>query len=477
MRGSRWTVIQLAALLFYALGAWSDARAQSGVLRGSVFDSIARRPLADAVLQVVRTDPGANEPARTVRSDSEGRFEIAGLAAGRYAVGFQHPVLIAVGLESPLVALEQGADTSSIRLFVPSAQTVRRLLCTDSHDIEHNALLMGSVQRIHGAGPVAGASIVLRWFEMTLVKGKLVTAAIDRTAITDDLGVFRICGLPDDTNVQLRVSDDGMRTVEGVVATALDDLWMHEIRLAPMTATTGTGVITGRVTAADGPLGAGRARIAALGIEAPIANGAFTLANLPEGTWIVDVTAIGYEAVQQWANVMEHTPTALRLVMAKKAQTLEAVNVVGKAGHDVKVLQGIQERSRVSAGTMILPGNWVLETALQPSDVVRVARGFTIKSETRVEGRPYMTAGGKLMPCQSRETDIPNNRRSTGEIDGKEVAVYVDGERWWGGLTTVNEALRAREILAAEAYPEVSSAPFLWRTNDACAVIAFWTKR
>ena len=34
----------------------------------------------------------------------------------------------------------------------------------------------------------------------------------------------------------------------------------------------------------------------------------------------------------------------------------------------------------------------------------------------------------------------------------------------------------APAILAIEAYPDVLSAPFLWRTNDACAVVAYWTK-
>jgi hypothetical protein len=33
------------------------------------------------------------------------------------------------------------------------------------------------------------------------------------------------------------------------------------------------------------------------------------------------------------------------------------------------------------------------------------------------------------------------------------------------------------DVLAVEAYPDVLSAPAQWRTNDACAVIAFWTRR
>jgi hypothetical protein len=41
----------------------------------------------------------------------------------------------------------------------------------------------------------------------------------------------------------------------------------------------------------------------------------------------------------------------------------------------------------------------------------------------------------------------------------------------------VNSLIPPGDVLAVEAYPDVTSAPLLWRTNDACAVVAFWTKR
>lgn len=59
----------------------------------------------------------------------------------------------------------------------------------------------------------------------------------------------------------------------------------------------------------------------------------------------------------------------------------------------------------------------------------------------------------------------------------KMVVVYLDGARFRGGLEALNNAVPMRQILAVEAYPDAASSPFLWRTKDACAVIAVWTKR
>jgi hypothetical protein len=59
----------------------------------------------------------------------------------------------------------------------------------------------------------------------------------------------------------------------------------------------------------------------------------------------------------------------------------------------------------------------------------------------------------------------------------KFIAVYLDGGRLPGGLESINRMVPPSDILAIEAYPDVVSAPFIWRTNDACAVIAYWTKK
>jgi hypothetical protein len=53
----------------------------------------------------------------------------------------------------------------------------------------------------------------------------------------------------------------------------------------------------------------------------------------------------------------------------------------------------------------------------------------------------------------------------------------VDGERLRGGFAALNGFVPMKDILAIETYPDVTSAPFIWRSGDACAVIAVWTSK
>ena len=59
----------------------------------------------------------------------------------------------------------------------------------------------------------------------------------------------------------------------------------------------------------------------------------------------------------------------------------------------------------------------------------------------------------------------------------KTLVVYLNGLRVVGGLAGLRAAVTMRDILAVEAYQDISSAPVEWRTNDACAVLAIWSSR
>src|SRR2546429_4177549 len=75
----------------------------TGVLRGVVYDSlISAAPLEGAEVWI----EGTNRAART---DGLGRFELAALAAGRYRLTFDHPVLDSTGLAAPPVVVDGAA--------------------------------------------------------------------------------------------------------------------------------------------------------------------------------------------------------------------------------------------------------------------------------------------------------------------------------------------------------------------------------
>jgi hypothetical protein len=101
---------------------------------------------------------------------------------------------------------------------------------------------------------------------------------------------------------------------------------------------------------------------------------------------------------------------------------------------------------------------------------VRAARGFMYKNPTMICARLGCVTGG----CELGATHLPPQ---PSEGSQKTIALYVDGERLRGGLAALNDFVPVKDILAIETYPDVMSAPFIWRSNDACAVIAVWTKK
>jgi hypothetical protein len=220
---------------------------------------------------------------------------------------------------------------------------------------------------------------------------------------------------------------------------------------------------------------AGTAAIGELRYEASLSAGVDTLRDIPEGTWSVLIRALGYapRTVMMVAAPSSTQRTVVTVRMTALVPTLDAINVIAR--RDQRVLDDIDERMRVAAGTLIKAGDPFLATASFSSDAIRAGRGFIWKGPTRIEtGRPVSTRGGsKRCASTSSNTPLP----AAGPVQGRmEIAIYLDGSRVPGGLETLNNMIQPDDILAIETYPEVLSAPFLWRTPDACAVVAFWTR-
>lgn len=93
--------------------------------------------------------------------------------------------------------------------------------------------------------------------------------------------------------------------------------------------------------------------------------------------------------------------------------------------------------------------------AQRVTDLLSAARGFTVVGPTDVRARST----------------------TTGERCRK-IGVYVNGVRAIEGIEALDATARPDQVLAVEAYPDLMSAPFEWRTGDGtCAVVAMWTRR
>src|SRR5438045_7048710 len=118
----RATVRQTLVTTGVALLVTARAGAQgSALLRGVVYDSlISAGPLEGAEVWVEGTN-------RTARTDAAGRFELTALAAGRYKLTFDHPVLDSAGLAAPPVVVDVVAGrATAVSLATPGPATVHR---------------------------------------------------------------------------------------------------------------------------------------------------------------------------------------------------------------------------------------------------------------------------------------------------------------------------------------------------------------
>ncbi|MEP6732464.1 MAG: carboxypeptidase-like regulatory domain-containing protein [bacterium] len=450
----RWRVLLLLGFMAAPLRGQLPASKPMRVVSGVVFDSIANAPLAGAVVQAALVDS-------TVRvfsavADADGRFRIAGLPAGRFAIGFQHNALYALGLESPLRAFELTDDVSALTvdLAIPSGRQVNTRLCGNVARDARDGMLAGYVLGARNANTLSGAVVVVQWLEVELVKGDFHTESHRSTAPVDAEGHYVACAVATEAAVGVRVTMPGYRALDAEVVVPAGGVARQDFRLADSAVSRGTSTLIGRVVHSDGtPISAGRATIASLSIEAPVLDGVFTMADIPAGTWLVEALAIGFEPQSILVDAAEQTSTSATIVIARRARMLDAITVIGSPTGELKVMEGIVARSRTAFGSVFLPGNPTLKAALRPLDVIRAARGFSYV------GADSVTARG----CN------PPSKRG--------IAVYVDGLRFKVGMEQLKNVIPMRELLAIEAYPDAMSTPIQWRQNDICAVIALWTKR
>lgn len=408
-------------------------------------------PLGGAVVQAAFVaQSGAASRTFTAITDATGFYRIVGLPSGRFAIGFQHDALNALGLEAPLRAFELAADTNvTVDLAIPSGAAVRAQRCGEAARGSTDGMLAGYVLDARTNAPLGGASVLVNWVEVEVDHGRLRTVPHRITAIADGGGKYLACGLASDVPVGVQVAYRGRRELTSELSVPVGWASRQDFRLADSADVRGTAILIGHVLHEDkSPLSTGRASIAQLALDVPIRNGDFTMTGIPAGTWVVEARAIGYEPRSALVDMPEGARVSAAITMGKPAQLLDAVTVVGKPSRDIKVLSEILLRNRVGGGTTFLPGNSWLETATFPADVVRVAHGFSYRSQFKVTGRHG---------CSS-------------------VAVYLDGFRY-ADLETLTNAVPMKQVLAIEAYPDVISMPYLWRTRGVCAVIAVWTKQ
>ena len=278
--------------------------AATGTLEGTVVDGVTEAPLAGARVSLVGTTLGA-------MSDAEGRFRVAGLDEGRYAVTFTHPRTDSIRYQAPATDVTvQPGEAATVRLVAPSLATVIAAGCTGDSLPAGSGVLAGTVRNRATSAPLPSARVTAWWTGPSgPVRGEVET---------DAEGHYRVCGVPVGTRVSARAvfrgrgGDTETLTLAGT-APVLRDLSTTVVSTSVafgggQLEATGAAEATVQarvVDAASGdPISGARVRLAeGTDPRATDRRGALTFRRVAQGTYRVQIEHPDYGSHSRWIAV------------------------------------------------------------------------------------------------------------------------------------------------------------------------------
>lgn len=475
-----WMVIGLSLAAGVSAAAQSTdtiAQPRGTRISGTVHDSIAQTSLSGATVQLVGVDRDSRV-ARTTISDSLGNFSLAGIPAGRYTLGFFHPVLESLGIEPPvreLFVLGEGEVNGD--LATPSPDRFREAVCGAKKSSEAGALVVGVVRDVRDYSAIAGAQVTGEWLEVTFTKKGVVRRRPRLVTTTAENGWFAMCDVPSPGTMVLRAmrASDSIDVVEiqvpehGVVRNELffglpslvdGSRPADAVTASPSRVRTGDGHLSGVVLSADDSRPLGGARVHIIGGPQTRANerGEWKIDDAPSGTRMLEIQSIGFYPERRAVNVVADAPP-IRVRLSTVKSVLEAIKV--SANRTPFMRSGFSERRRTTAGTFFTENDLIRRGARVTSDIFKTVPSIRIQS-----GSQGGAAG-------------PGKIWMRGPYGYCEPTVYVDGNRM-PGITPddIDDFFHTNEVAGIEIYSE-ASVPAQFReytTMSACGSIVIWRK-
>lgn len=453
-------------------------RATGTRVSGLVHDSIARAPLAGAIVQIVAAE-GQPHFSRTVVSDSLGRFTLDDVPVGHYLIGFFHPVLDSLGVDAPLREVHvDGPRPERADLGIPSAARLRAAICGPRSATDSSAVLVGVVRDAWDKAPAAEVTVTGEWLEFSFRPGGLGRRIVRRVATTGENGWFAMCNVPTAGTMTLIASRGADSTdlievhvpAEGFVRR---ELYLGSARtvVAVDTATrantpapparrirVGDGRLSGTVVgAAEGkPIVGAQVSIASGPVTRTDERGQWTLVQVPVGTRMLEVRAVGYYPEHRRVDVVAGVPP-IRVALSTLKAVLDTVRVSAARRLYDRDRNGFQQRRRSGLGRYLSSEEIARRQPLATSDLFRMVPGVRVgQDESGFERR--LLVRGSFGWCSP--------------------AIYVDGRNMMDGLSAddIDSWVRPEEVAGIEVYTESSVPAEFQQGLSGCGSVVIWTK-
>ena len=377
--------------------------AQGTTVGGVVHDSIARRPLAGATVQLVSSNRLAHF-ARSAVSDSLGRFTLRDVPAGRFTLGFFHPMLDSLGVDAPLREVYVDGDRHvRVDLATPSAARLRAAIC-GPRSPDAGGVLVGVVRGARDPAPAAGVTVTGEWVELSVRRDGFVQRVPRVIATTGKNGWFAMCNVPsvgtmaviasrgaDSTDrIEVQVPAEGFVRRDLYLGSARTVVAADTVQTAdapvpvPRLMHVGDGQLSGTVIAGDGGRPVAGAQVSIADGPRTRANerGEWTLLNAPMGTRMLEVRAVGYYPERRAVNVVAGAP-AIRVELSTFRAVLDTVRITAARLAD-RHRSGFDDRRRMGLGRFMTPEDIARRSPIVASDLLRNFPGVSVDAGIRM---------------------------------------------------------------------------------------------
>ena len=477
-------LVLLGALLLGASARSATAQSSTAndtthsiTVSGTVYDSLAGKPLAGALVQVVAR--GENARAWSATTDANGAFGVTGIPRGLFLVGFLHPALDSLGLAVPPHTLDVGGDGAPVHvaLAIPSAPTIWKLLCTEARQRgDSTGLMIGFIRDADTGAPLGGATVVVSWTELVVEKG-IHTGRREVPVKSNDEGWYALCGVPTDGPIAARaeLGKDASGYIEisvppngvlhrdfnvprGAAAVAVTDSGASGAGIADVRLRHGSARLSGVVRDAQGhPLKGVQLMVWGSGVSGSTQDdGTFTLAGLPAGTQALEARYVGYAPKRVTVDLVSNQTRSAIVTLDERADVLDQVTVYGKSSRRRSDINGFLDRRQHGVGRFLTRAEIAEMRPFEFTDIMRRVPGI------------------KLVPTSFFDYTILSSRGVGANGSGTcQPTIYIDGARLIDD-TAINGLLQPGDIAGIEVYAGPSEAPPQYANGD-CGSILVWT--
>ena len=278
------------------------------ILAGRILDSLSGRGIAGTAVSL----RGA---ALRGETDGTGVFRIADVLPGEYLMDIRTPEYAQLGAVHSVPIQFVDARTEHV-MRVPSARMLAKSFCPGGLD----GIVAGTLTIAGDSLPPRGVKVVAEWREIRAVasgaaRGRNETPTADflhqnkwTDARSDAQGNYRLCGIPINTAVTIRVEHDSASASPQQLRIGSEELF-GRADLTLHRGMTGNAMLTGVVLNAGNGRPLADVEVVVTGVAAPRSTpvnratytneqGAFRLGEIPPGKHQLTVRRVGYKVFQ-----------------------------------------------------------------------------------------------------------------------------------------------------------------------------------